>query len=85
MPRKTKKQKMRAALRKNIQFTVRPTIPHKVPETEQKTPENDEAPSSLDEDREKRKYFFNDLKSSFLIILSIIALEILIYFVSIRR
>lgn len=78
MPKKTKKQKLRALERRRVEFKSTPTITQ--------TPMTFERPNMTKPAEQKTvSYFFSDLKKSLFFIAIIIALEIILYFVRIKR
>ncbi len=94
MPKKTKKQKIIAEYRKKIKLLAQ-TVSSPLSSSEQK-PQSNETKTKLvspgkkietgtAEDEIIKNYFIQDFKKSFIVIFLIIALEIILYFVSIKN
>lgn len=84
MPQKTRKQKIKAAMRKRNINTYHPinTPPEKTNNVDLKTDSRNGSQILSHEENAIRNLFFKDLAKSSFIIISIIVLEIVLYYAS---
>lgn len=88
MPKKTKKEKIIAAYRKQLKLIEQKPDPIRVlPETKKQEKEIDQPKISVINDEDKRiaSFFYLDLKKSLILIFIVIALEIVLYFARIIK
>lgn len=87
MPKKTRRDKIVAQERKRLKLLAQVSISEITPVREPlpKIAKTTVVESLSQEDISVKNYFFGDLKKSFLLIGCIIALEIVIYFVTINN
>lgn len=86
MPKKTKKQKLRALERRKVElFQLNTSSSITTMSTATATATPPALPNRIEPVEQKTiSYFFSDLKKSFFFIVCIIALEIVLYFARIR-
>jgi len=92
MTRKTKKEKLRIAQRKQLHDhsqknynNTLPTLIQPLREEKKEAEKEDKKQLILEPDQGLNKFFRNDLKKSLMIICVIIALEIVIYYATINK
>ncbi len=86
MPKKTKKEKIIAAYRKRLKLLEEQQIePQTFPKKEEEIVISEVKPDLTKEDQTISHYFKSDLKKSLILIGFIIALEIFLYFATIKH
>lgn len=81
MPRKTKKQKILAALHKQNIFEIKPSMAQGTPPIAINAPKISESIIKSPE----HSYFFSDLRKSLILTAIVVALEIALYFARLIR